>query len=407
MCIFPCTDAANSFRKFHPLVTYLQGATGLNISLVFHDDLAGFERALKNGTLDLAIQDPHVYVKLADKYNNAYILQALTFDKKTTQRGVIIVRKDSGLECIMDLKGKTVMFGSKLSSPRWTAARHLFEKNGFQIDRDLLSYSNGGCCEDVAFNVFLKVVDAGVVCDHFLQEHDSREPELGLDTGQLTVIAETDRVPTKIFSSSKDVRGDDIRQVTRALIGLDLQNPEHRQILQNADLARFTASPLLSRDLPKLRRFVNHSMAQEYVLYVMIVDNDDQIVMHSDLKYAGKTVSQIAEEMCPRHSNLMLMRSGSGAETHRMPNLSAACSLITNAGLLLRKKSVVAKLSSPPLLPGNRLSWINGSQKERISTRSGRMPRERRSSTRRYLTGRPRSSTTRGRRFIRARSMSR
>jgi DNA-binding NarL/FixJ family response regulator len=39
-------------------------------------------------------------------------------------------------------------------------------------------------------------------------------------------------------------------------------------------------------------------MAQEYVLYVMIVDNDDQIVMHSDLKYAGKTVSQIAEEMC-------------------------------------------------------------------------------------------------------------
>ena len=78
MSIFPCTDAANSFRKFHPLVRYLQHATGLNISLVFQEDLAGYERALKNGSLDFVIQDPHVYVKLADKYNNACILQALT-----------------------------------------------------------------------------------------------------------------------------------------------------------------------------------------------------------------------------------------------------------------------------------------------------------------------------------------
>lgn len=251
MCIFPCTDAGNSFRKFHPLVTYLQQITGLNISLVFHDDLAGFERALKNGSLDLAIQDPHVYVKLADQYNNAYILQALSFDQETTQSGVIIVRKDSGLKHIMDLKGKTVMFGSKLSSPRWTAARHLFKKNGFQIDRDLLGYSNGGCCEDVAFNVFLRVVDAGVVCDHFLQEHNNREPELGLDTAQLTVIAETDRVPTKIFSSRKDVRGDDIQTVSRALMALDFQKPAHRQILQNADLGGFQKAS--AQDLSRIR----------------------------------------------------------------------------------------------------------------------------------------------------------
>ena len=253
MCIFPCTDAANSFRKFHPLVTYLQQATGLNISLVFHDDLAGLERALKNGKLDLAIQDPHVYIKLADKYNNVYILQSLSFDQETTQSGVIIVRKDSGLKNIMDLKDKTVMFGSKLSSPRWTAARLLFEKNGFQIDRDLRSYSHGGCCEDVAFNVFLKVVDAGVVCDHFLQEHDNREPELGLDTAQLTVIAETGRVPTKIFSSSKNVRAEDIRQIIRALTALDFQNPEHRQILQDADLGGFQKAS--AQDLIRIREW--------------------------------------------------------------------------------------------------------------------------------------------------------
>ncbi|WP_321492765.1 phosphate/phosphite/phosphonate ABC transporter substrate-binding protein [uncultured Desulfobacter sp.] len=249
--IFPCTDAANSFRKFHSLAVYLQQSSGLKISLVFHDDLASYERALKNGNLDFAIQDPHVYVKLADKYNNACILQALTLDQKTTQSGVVIVRKDSGLKCIMDLKDKTVMFGPKLSSPRWIAARNIFEKNGLQLDRDLRDFSNRGCCEDVAFNVFLNVVDAGVVCDHFLQEQDNRQPELGLDTRQLIVVAVTDQVPTKIFSAGKYVRADDIVTITRALIHLDLRNSEHRRILENADLGGFRN--LSAQDLSQIR----------------------------------------------------------------------------------------------------------------------------------------------------------
>lgn len=251
LSIFPCTDAANSFRKFHPLVMYLQQTTGLKISLIFYDDLASYERALKNGSLDFVIQDPHVYVTLVDKYSNACILQALTLDKKITQSGVIIVRKDSGLKHIMDLKGKTVMFGPKLSSPRWIAARHLFEKNGLHIGQDLRDFSNKGCCEDVAFNVFLNVVDAGVVCDHFLQEHGSRQSELGLDIGQLVVIAVTDQVPTKIFSGSKYVSQDDMVTTTRALTHLDLQNPEHRRILENADLGGFQKAS--AQDLNQIR----------------------------------------------------------------------------------------------------------------------------------------------------------
>ena len=40
---------------------------------------------------------------------------------------------------------------------------------------------------------------------------------------------------------------------------------------------------------PTLRRFVNHSMEQEYVLYVIVLDPDGKVVMHSDLSEVGKT----------------------------------------------------------------------------------------------------------------------
>ena len=55
-----------------------------------------------------------------------------------------------------------------------------------------------------------------------------------------------------------------------------------------SDLAKFTARPLLSQDLPTLRRFVNHSIEQDYVRYVVVLDPHIKVVMHSDLAEVGK-----------------------------------------------------------------------------------------------------------------------
>ena len=76
-----------------------------------------------------------------------------------------------------------------------------------------------------------------------------------------------------------------------------------------AELAKFTVSPLLSQDLPTLRRFVNHSMEQDYVLYVMILDSNGKVVMHSDLSEVGKTYKD--------RSNITTMNSRESGCTHR------------------------------------------------------------------------------------------
>ncbi|RJX34638.1 MAG: PAS domain S-box protein [Desulfurivibrio sp.] len=55
-----------------------------------------------------------------------------------------------------------------------------------------------------------------------------------------------------------------------------------------ADVAKFSTSPMLSNDLPTLRRFVNHSMEQDYVRYVVLLDPQGRVVMHSDLQEVGK-----------------------------------------------------------------------------------------------------------------------
>ena len=242
IAVFPCTDAVMSFKKFHLLVSYLQEETGLDIRLKVPGNYAEFERAVRNGDIDFAFQDPHIYVRLAGLYDRGALVRALTREGAASQTGVVIARKDSGIGKLADLKGKTVMFGPRLSAARWLAAKSLFEQNGLNIDKDFKAYSNGRCCEDVAFSVYLKAVDAGVVCDHFLGEHSKKQKALGLEAKKIDVVCKTKPVPTRIFAARRGLGADIVARVNRALLGLDKNSPAHAEILSRAELGGFQNS---------------------------------------------------------------------------------------------------------------------------------------------------------------------
>ena len=55
------------------------------------------------------------------------LLQTRALDGTTRQSAVVVVRRDSGVLELAQLRGKTVMFGPRTSSPKWVAARLLFE----------------------------------------------------------------------------------------------------------------------------------------------------------------------------------------------------------------------------------------------------------------------------------------
>lgn len=242
IAIVPCSDVVMTFKKFHPLVTYLKQQTGFDIELMVPKDTADFEEAIKKGGVDFVFQDPHTYVKFDRLFNKGALLKVLTREGLTSQYGLIIARKGSSINKVGDLRGKTVMFGPKLSATKWIAAKELFKQNGINIDKDLKVYLNGGCCEDIAFNVYLKAVDAGVVCEHFLGEHSETQKELGIDAKQIIVIGRTKAVPTRVFTALRQVNDGIVARVNQALLSLDKKNPAHVKILHPAELGGFQKS---------------------------------------------------------------------------------------------------------------------------------------------------------------------
>jgi phosphonate transport system substrate-binding protein len=242
IAVLPCSDVEMTFKKFHPLITYLKQQTGFDIEIIVPRDYAEFEWAIKNNDIDFALQDPHTYVRLARLYKKNALIRTLTREGGTSQSGLLIARKDSGINTVKDLRGKTVMFGPKLSAAKWIAAKEFFKETGIDIDKDLRAYSNGGCCEDIAFNVYLKAVDAGVVCDHFLEEYSEERNQLGIDAKQIIVIGRTKPVPTRVFAARKELSNSIVTVINHALLSLDKKNPEHAKILYPAELGGFQKS---------------------------------------------------------------------------------------------------------------------------------------------------------------------
>ena len=242
LAILPCSDAVRAFKKFSPLAKYLSQETGFDIKIVVPKDYIEFERATKTSKIHFALQDPHTYVRLSEWYNKDALIKTIASDGTTYHSGVFIARKDSGINRIENLRNKSVMFGPMISAPKWLAAKMLLDENGIDIDEDLLLYCNGGCCEDITFNVYIKTVDAGVVCDHFIERHSDKQDELGIVGEQIAIIGKTKSVPTRVFSACENVGNDIVTAVNKALLRLDLKKPAHKKILHDAELNGFQES---------------------------------------------------------------------------------------------------------------------------------------------------------------------
>jgi phosphonate transport system substrate-binding protein len=260
IAVLPCNDIENTFKKFYSLINYLKQETGkLDFKLVVPPNFEEFKNSVKTGDVDFALQDPHTYVALEALFDRGRLLRSLTMDGGTTQSGVVIVRQDSNIKQLSDLKGKTVMFGPQASSTKWLAATWLFQEAGINLEHDLKAYSHGGCCEDIAFRVYLKSVDAGVVCDHFLAEHEEKQKDLGLENVKIAVIARTPAVPARIFAARKGTDPDLVAKVEEALLKLDKKNPDHARIFLRGELGGFQKAD--DADYDPMRKLIGQGRA--------------------------------------------------------------------------------------------------------------------------------------------------
>jgi len=108
MGVFPRRNATLTDQLYTPLAAYLSRELGREVKLVTAKDFSTFWQGVESRRYDIVHYNQYHYVISSDAY------QAIAHNEefgRDSLAGVLIVRKDSGISDVAQLRGKTVIFG--------------------------------------------------------------------------------------------------------------------------------------------------------------------------------------------------------------------------------------------------------------------------------------------------------
>lgn len=235
--LLPLYSSITLFKRFSPLADVLSQRTGHEVRLVIPRDFEEFVRVVRSNGVDFCYQNPYVYLLLAREKLVRPL--ALTVSREPDRardefRGVVVVRNDSSIQGLDDLRGKEVMIVSHKSAGGYWFQKLLLQSRGMDID-SMASISEGKRHEEVILGVYRGEADAGFVREAAL---DVVQDMINMD--RIRVLARTPFYPNWPFSAHSRTRSDLASQVQQALISLDHEAPA----LNRAQIQGFTPPDL-------------------------------------------------------------------------------------------------------------------------------------------------------------------
>ncbi|MFH7320927.1 phosphate/phosphite/phosphonate ABC transporter substrate-binding protein [Desulfurivibrio sp. D14AmB] len=205
----PFKNPAELAGVFRPMISLLEEATGAKISFRSARDYEAFSQAVVAGEIDIFFMGPSLFAEIHAQHPDKIRLVATAKDQgKPTFNGVIVARKDSGINTLADLKGKKFAFGDRSSTlSAYLPAVMLMEAGVFD---SLQQYDFTGRHDNVANSVLQGRHDAGGLKPDVAAKY--------LDQG-LKVIAESEPVYEHVIAVGPKVDAATLKKIQDALVG--------------------------------------------------------------------------------------------------------------------------------------------------------------------------------------------
>jgi len=232
--VHPLHNPERLFEIYGPIIDRLQAENpDLRFRLEASQDYASFERKLAGRQVHFALPNP--YQTLRSEASGYRIFGKMGDDDHF--RGIILVRRDSGIASLRQLKGKRISYPAPTALAATLMSQYFLQTHGLDVAKDTRSVYVG-TQESVIMNVYLRLTDAGATWPvpwlAFLREH----PE---EASELTVKWQTGSLPNNGLVARDDVPSSVVRRVERVLFSLH-EDPEGRRLLARIPLSRFEAA---------------------------------------------------------------------------------------------------------------------------------------------------------------------
>jgi len=188
--VFPRRNIKLTFRLFSPLAEHLSEMLGRRVKLTTSSNFRQFWQNVQSLRYDIVHFNQYHYILANQLYGYQVILKNQE-QGRATIAGTLMVRKDSGITQVGDLKNRTILFGGgKMAMQSYVAARWLLQQNGLH---------KGDYIEKIALNpinailsTYHKQADAAGAGDVVL-ELDAVTSQI--DSSKMRILAQTRQLP--------------------------------------------------------------------------------------------------------------------------------------------------------------------------------------------------------------------
>lgn len=237
------SNPADVISTYQPLIDYLNKNTkNAKFILETSKNYASFESKYKNGGPEFIRPNPWQTIQ-AIQFGYDVILTAGDPDEF---KGILVVRKDGGINKPSDLIGKTISYSSPTAMAATVMTQYFLYKNGINVNRDIKNIYVGSH-ESALLNVYLKNTAAAgstlIPWNDFQRDHPA-------EAAELKVAWETESLIMGSVMIRKDIDSVIRRQVTDCLLKLP-ETEEGRKILFTIHTKYFLAATNKDYDVVK------------------------------------------------------------------------------------------------------------------------------------------------------------
>ena len=213
------------YQLYQPFVDYLSENTPYQFEIKLSPTYRETIDRFGSGEIVIGSCGPVPYIRAREKYPVEAILRALSKDGKPYYRGIIIVKQDSLIQRLGDLKGKSFAFGQALSTAGHILPEYYLARSNIRL-KDLKEYSFLRHHDSVANAVLKGQFDAGAVKDIIAYKYQK---------DGLRFIFMTDPIPTVPIVVGVNAPQEMVKSVKTALLNLNPKDPNHQKKMAQWD----------------------------------------------------------------------------------------------------------------------------------------------------------------------------
>ncbi len=231
--IFPRRKPTTTFRMFKPLAKYISKNIHRRVDLETAKDLATFWKNVKAGRYDIVHYNQYQYIKSKKLYGYKVIARNKEFGHSML-RSAIVVRKDSKIQSLNDLKGKVINFsGDKKAFISYVLNVYLLKNSGVETKYYTSQFSKNPVI--ATYSVYHKDSDAAGVGSVVLNLNSVKKK---IDTYQLRYLATSAKVPHLPWAVKKEMDPSLVKSIQALLVNLHNKD-SGKQILKQAQIEQF------------------------------------------------------------------------------------------------------------------------------------------------------------------------